>query len=549
MTEKPEALRELLQKYVGKEEADIDFNELRAELSGAFGHAIEGECNVYNAPENNHFVSRKSDGSFEILDEQKLAEMLQASAAGTGPKVFITANHAFLETLADIDTTLDGYSELMQVCTGKRDEGAKKFVGGVTPSPIDEAGDDHSKVVMVCALNTDKNNYLNLHNLFSRLCELEAHKDAPQEDRFEHVSPIAKSMVKTLLLATVEDPSRVELDDSQHPPRFIKGDAPVKLREDACDIMRQSMFFAFSKGGNDFRDGIRLLVRTLHSEPGFKMEKGDLHDIVENLCVTVQSMNEKPMAPYYQEKGASVTYFTNRHDKIALPPEISYSSKNDPAVVYDGPEGAMAHQPGVITESLFAHPYIMQHNRTALASLNELPAIRFAMYDKVNGHHGLVLKTATSTSDKMMEKAIPEIEKAFAEHGIGHMSVKRIDGREGTMRYELESKLGVDNLLSRPTLLKLIDSFDALRKDENNHVVVSSSVEYPSLSTLSKDVAGAKYRCLDGEDWKDSLKVTGAQVYDRNMQSLNDLIKDGGENNYLPTRVDMPFEEGGISRA
>ena len=62
--------------------------------------------------------------------------------------------------------------------------------------PLDQAG--KGDTVMIAALNTRPNNFLNLAQLFQRLFDIdEADKGDPRKDTFQNVSPIAMMMVET----------------------------------------------------------------------------------------------------------------------------------------------------------------------------------------------------------------------------------------------------------------------------------------------------------------------------------------------------------------
>jgi hypothetical protein len=597
-------LRTYLKSIAQSENESVDYDLFRADMLKQFGEDLMGpnkdrKSRIFDDARNNTYVAKRSDGTDQILTEREVADMMRKSAEGTGPNIVITANHAFMEFMDDLTPITTGYSDLIDFATGKKtlteeviEGAAKKKVGnkefsvvvhedrGARQVPIDQA---HSKsdTVMIAAVNTRENNFLNLEQLFRRLHEIDeagaADKDAIPQDNFQSVSPIAMSMVSTLLQAAVEDGDRerITLDASKRPPQFVTGEGPIHLRADAPEILRKALFFGFSKGGNDFRDGMRLLTHTLHAtrgeHPMFVPAEGtSLKEILSSISVTVQSMNEKLMHPYYQSQGVSVTYFTSAYDSIAVPPDIEYS-EGDPALVYSGNAKNSGHHPDCISENLFQHPYIMQHHKAVCASLTGTPAIRFILHEVIDDpahpkgkRHALVLKTAAGTTDAMMEEPHPIhykgtdtkrsypnpmssrqlINEVLAEHGLGHLQVQRIPNRHGVSRYELrstvlQSSMAEDDLLSGPTIVKLIDTVEDLKTNFSD-VFISSAVHYPCLSVLKKDVQAARHRTGEGEDWKDNLVLTSADVYDRNIRLANDLVRQGREATYLPEPGDLP---------
>lgn len=523
-------LQNSLQQVAQATQESVHYDQFRGHMLEAFGQDLKakGNCPMMADEKNNTYVTKLSDGSWKALSEEEVAGLIRGGAQG-GPHVFVTANHAFLETMDDLTPITSGYEELIAEVT----KGEAKLV------PFDREPKAPGQTILIAATNTRENNFLNLAQLFHRLHEIdEANQKGPQTDQFRYCSPIAKQMVVTLLQSMVQDPSRIVHDQNGAPPCLVSGDAPVLLRPDAAEIIRNVQFHGFSKGGNDFRDGMRLLTHTLNrttaaGQPLFQTEIAShdiVKDIVSNLSVTVQSLNEKPMHPWYKSRGVSVTYFSNRHDTIALPPEIEYTQE-DPSVVYHGPTKANGHYPGVIMENL-SHPYILQHYRCALASLAQKPAIRFVLYQEISEGHGLVLKTAPGTTDAMVESSLHMLEAAFNKAGLQDsagnpkIKIRRIEGAHGCERYELYSTQGPDDLLSRGCLFKLTQAFDALRCDASIPVVVSSAITDPCLPTLAKDVVIARrgYEGVQGIDWKDKIKVTGGEIYDRRIHQINTFM-------------------------
>jgi|GEM_PF-6431407 len=563
-SEKP-YLRDYLKTIASAPNESVHYDLFRADMLEAFGQDLKakGNSRMFADEKNNGYVTLNSDGkSWTKLSEEQVTQLIQSGDKG-GPHVFMTANHAFLETMNDVAGTVDNYKKLIDTVTDDKTAKKKAIIGTYDQQPLTS-----KQTVIVVALSTRENNYLNLAQLFHRLHEVDVANDkGPETDQFTHASPTAKLMVRTILKSIVEDPTRIT-EGTGTPPSFISGDTPVILKPDAAEIIRNAQFHGFSKGGNDFRDGMRLLAQTLNrklpdTQNLFQSAipaRDLLRDIVSNVSVTVQSMNEKPMHEWYKNRGVSVTYFANRHDNIALPPDIEHTER-DPVIVYYGPVAGRAHHPNVITENL-SHPYILQHYRCAMASLTDDPALRFTLFEKMDGRHCLVLKTAPGTTDAMMANVIDELETAFVSVGLvdndvrKKILVKRIENAHGCERYELISTKGEEDLFSVTTIDKLNTAFDKIRNNPTVPIVVSSAITDPCLPTLKKDILTARgWPTKPGdrdfkpnEGWLDNIKITGGQVYDRRIAAINTFM--GADPNLLPVDAPVPqmSETGGAAR-
>lgn len=556
--------------HIAAQPERFNYDKFRGDVAEAFGQALlakGGKSNMLADPRNNHFVTKTSDGKWQVLSDDDMTKLIQRQGKN-GPNVFVTANHAFLEDISDITPTVDEYGDLITVVNeineGRLDAGkvvrgvanggfkTKEFAADKKASHIvcyNQISDKPNQTLIVVALNTRENNFLNLGSLFHRLHEIEqANKSGVKTDKFKYTSPIARMMVSTILRAIVQDPLRITDGKAGTPPSFVNGDEPVMLRKDAAEVVRNVQFHGFSKGGNDFRDGMRLLARTLNGKSGeqalFQLPSDTqnpprdiLKDIVSNISVSVQSMNEKEMDPWYQSRGVSMTYFTNRHDTIAVPPKHAPEEAGDMALIADGQQGPKAHDPSAITFNL-SHPYILQHFQCALASLVGKPALRFIIFDKGNDpkhpHYSLTLRTAPGTTDAMMKITEDTLNDAFAKAGLVHKgeSAIRLQKREGTSggdRYELISAKGDDHLLNPQTLRKMNEVVWDLSRDAEQPVVVSSALNDPGLSILSTNCMVAKrgYQDHPAIDWKSQIKSTVAEFFDLRMARINEFM--GGQ--------------------
>jgi hypothetical protein len=643
---------------------ELHYDLFRAEMLEKFGQDMLGEnkdkvSRLFTDKLNNKYAIQSSDRKWHEVTDADLAEWLQKK---DGPNIVISANHAYGEAMGDVEPITDNYKKVVKCSTyvgfsallpdqaeidrinAEKDTKYKfkdraniaydkmleleKQQGkqlGVDVTPYDKRPFQKGQTILVAAIQTRENNFLNLAQLFQRLYDVDMAnkanapftKAALEEnvrrrlaeeetlpmpkpvDDFRNNAPIARSIVKTLLMSIAEKPSHIQMNDAVHPPHYDKPNAnlPIMLRADATEILRKAIFFGFSKGGNDFRDGLRLLAHTLNEEregvPVFETRSGTLKDIVNTVSVTAQSLNEKEMDRYYEELGVDTTYFANTNDNIAMPADGMGFRGGDRVVVYNGRTEDGGHHPGVIMENIGQHPYILQLHRCILASAANMPAVRFMEYAKfhhapkdalaVDGtpvtdesitRYGLAFRLEPGTTDEMFESSIPKLQRAFATQGLGHLRIGRIPDAQGCCRYELYSTNNVQvidedskavlsddhgegDMLTREMMRKLADVFYAVGDDKTNGIIMSTAVSYPMLSTLGNNLVTARHGHLEkviegagpdsvtkyvdklGKDgrpiWKERVFdcLTGEKVHEFNMERSAELVIGGSASNVV----------------
>lgn len=396
------------------------YDLMRADMLEAFGKAIldrHGELGFKQATsacymdEGPHYLARTGDGSWRNLDEADLLAMLTKP---DGPRIVMTSNHAFFEDLnADLNPIGESLEKLMRASVDDSDEHPNpnfhyKHIGA------DELGADDT--VMVSLAHTRENNFLNLASLFRRLNDIEEHVDSPEEDQFEHIEDAGLHLTATLLRAMVKDPEtiRVSYDANQRPSLFSREDT-IELREDATDIVKKLVMYGFSQGGNRMRDAMRFLLHELHEEnviAPVEDKEAYIKALMGSFSVTVSSLNEKPMAQYYQDHGVRVTLMSNKHDQIA-PQRPGHHLSTDPKIVVDGFEAAMGHHPDKMVDATINDRRAFSHVREAFAACAGKAAIHVMDYiDRDTAELVLTPNTTQREMDRSREYILEQLHQS-----------------------------------------------------------------------------------------------------------------------------------------
>lgn len=422
------------------------------------------KSNYYNEqlPDTVQYKARMANGQWENIDEKDLIDKLRNPK---GPHVIFTANHAFLDSKAsDIDSIGQAFTSLYEgALVDPNNPNSPKLSAWDDP-----AGLDGSKTVMVMATNTAPNRFLNLADLFRRLNEIEAYHDHPEDDTFEHVSPIAVQTVATILAASVEEGEQKNIHFLRGPtgkPQFSH--VTLHIRPEAMDSLRRMMFTVFSKGGNDSRDAMRLLVHALHAKtvdgkPLVIMPKGiEIPDFIRNISMMVTGLNEEPMDQYYIDQGVLAPIYTNKPDPTAPIPAWRFNPM-DPTYNFDGSaKVAKGHEPNQSVEGILADWRLRDQQRMAFAGTLGKAAITDINFVP-NGNGGydpnvLSLEVAPGTTDIMMDKAVEALNDDLALNGV---RIVRVGTGQGRDRYQLRGE-GLVTIDSIEKLSKAFQPFAA----------------------------------------------------------------------------------------
>lgn len=416
-------------------------------------------------------------------------EVAQRMRNPNGPHVAFGANHAFLETLNE---PLD----LLPIATSFRPlfEGALAKDGAPKLATIDQPGLSNKDTILICATHTRENKFLNLGQLFLRVDEIsQAHSD-PRKDSFRHSSPVALQTVATLLQAMVRED---EIDriaparDEAGRPHFFDPSHPIHIDAKSIETLRRTLYYGYSKGGNDFRDAMRILVHTLDG-PGIALEDGlTKRDIMNSITMTLTGLNEEPMDNYYTDSGVVAHFYSNKHDTIAPVPAIARNA-NDRVRNVMGPDSNNGHTPAYAVQGVLANPRSRDEQRIWLAATQG----KAALYDILpvadgqgNFHRDrLTLELPPGTSDAMMEASWPALQAALGKQGITGTKLVRGEGH-GMQRYQIVREGG--ELLSGDSLRQMTTALRSFRGGEAP-MLVGEQVTLRRLPFMEKALKAVK---------------------------------------------------------
>lgn len=474
-------------------------------------HAVTSPYFKPETPDMVQYKARLADGSWQDISQ---ADLVALARKPDGPHIVHSANHAFLDSQKiDLDSLQNEFSKLFD---GSRlpVQGADQAKTSGHLSTWDTANLGPNDTITVFATHTQQNRFLNLAQLFHRLDEVDSKQDKPREDIFKHAAPIALDMVETLLKSIVVDGDvekiRSHLDAAGKPIFF---DAPVTLRADAIDIIRRQRYRGFSKGGNDFRDAMRLLVHTLDAKdaaqaPMVAMPEGiTARDVISNMSVIVFGLNEKPMADYYREHGVNVPIISSKND-ITAPPSVKHEA-DEPAYNYVGNATNDGHAPSYAVSGMLAdwriHDLLKMHGavsqgQAAITDISFVPAANRA-YEPDR----LSLEMAHGTSDAMMDRVLPAFTQALHHAGLTNVEVVRVGNGQSRERYELQG----EGLVSAENIERVQGVLRALSATHKPNTA-KSQPEHPQIplwvseATAYEKISGMKrYLLLEAKNWLD----------------------------------------------
>lgn len=494
--EDPDAVQSLLSPEAI---ASKDYDLLRADLLKAFGEALldrdpeTGKARrvspMFESEKNNTYLTKTSTGEWVSIDEDTLAKMVRDP---NGPRLMVTATHAFFESMKDMTPLPEMYENV-----------AKTAAPDIRFVPIDHKP-TKGDTLMVCTTNTRENNFLNLEDLFRRLHDISEHMETPEQDDFRHASNMTTQMNALILKAIAADETemhRVEklfsvdgklqpTDPSGKPLLFsATAEDPLRLSADAPETIRKIAFVGFSKAGNAFRDGSRLIQHQLMAkdEAGNPLVDGDSEAVLRNLSVTGGSFNEKAMSDWYIVPQAMIS---NRDDKIA-PPRPFPSTDEDVAYHYLG--GAShadhGHTFKIKFEGVKRSEDLLDYYSTLLAPNTGRAAIAHVRYKKDT--HALQLTTGQTTDHALFESKIREFEDTLRKKGLD-VSIQS-NGAKDSKRYEIRGNNDFE-LFTPRNLQKLQREFESLDADSTYGIFVSRAVTEYELPALRAAVTKVNWQ-------------------------------------------------------
>jgi hypothetical protein len=519
------------------------------DLCEAFGQDLaKGEHPVispyYNQQNPNavQYRARLGDGEWEAITQDDLVALARKKQ---GPHIVHSANHAFLDNEAlDLGLLQDEFSKLFD---GSRlpVEAVEQSVNTGHLSTWDAKNLGPNDTITVFATNTRKNRFLNLGQLFHRLDEVDAKKNNPKDDTFQNVAPIAVDMVETLLKSIVVDGDIEKIKshkDASGKPIFF--DEAIRLRPDAIDIIRRQRYRGFSKGGNDFRDGMRLLVHTLDARDAggketvhFSDETTSIRDLISNMSVIVFGLNEKPMADYYREHGVHVPIVSSKND-ITAPPSVWHEA-DEPSYSYTGNATGDGHSPAYSVNGMLAdwriHDLLKMHGAISQgqAAITDVNFVVNA--DGTYVPNTLSLEVAHGTTDAMMDKVKKPLNDALSTAGLSGVTIERVGDNQSRNRYELrgEGLVSSENMARVQSVLRSLSQTHkantakaSTTRPENMPLWVSEAAAYEKISGIKRYLALEEKGKLHQESPYPVSVIDPASVTDRvrynNAQGLRE---------------------------
>lgn len=530
-----------LNAIIAKARANPDafsYHGFIGDLCNAFGtslsagpHGLTSDFFSAQSSDAVQYKARLADGSWENIGQ---ADLVTLARKPDGPHIVHSANHAFLDNpKPDLDSL--------------QNEFAKLFDGSRLPvqSGIEAADTGHlstwdknnlgpNDTITVFATHTQQNRFLNLAQLFHRLDEVDRNQANPQADTFQHAAPIAIDMVETLLKSIVVDGDVEKIHAHRNAagkPIFF--DEPVTLRPDAIDIIRRQRYRGFSKGGNDFRDAMRLLVHTLDAKDAGQahlvaMPEGiNTRDLISNMSVIVFGLNEKPMADYYREHGVNVPIISSKND-ITAPPSVKHEA-DEPAYNYVGDSTNDGHAPSYSVKGMLAdwriHDLLKMHGaisqgQAAITDINFVPVANGAYAPDT-----LSLEVAHGTSDAMMDRVLPAFTQALHDAGLANVEVVRVGDSQGRARYQLQGEglVSAENIEHVQGVLRALSARHKPDKpvDPDKRKVKNPQPEHLGIplwvseATAYEKISGMKrYLVLEGKDKLDQQSPYPISVID-----------------------------------
>lgn len=502
------------------------------DLCEAFGKDLtKGEhpviSNFHDAkkPSEVKYRARRGDGEWEDISQQELVALARKP---DGPHIVHSANHAFLDNRkSDLDSLQKAFSDLFDGSRLPVQVAEQPQTTGHL-STWDKGSFGPNDTITVFATHTRENRFLNLAQLFYRLNEVDTKKNNPKDDTFQNVAPIAVDMVETLLKSIVvdRDVENIKADkDASGKPIFFK--ESITLRPDAIDIIRRQRYRGFSKGGNDFRDGMRLLVHALDARDAdnkkivhFSDETTSIEDLISNMSVIVFGLNEKPMADYYRQHGVHVPIISSKND-ITAPPSVRHEA-DEPSYSYTGgtKNGDDGHSPTYSVDGMLAdwriRDLLKMHGAVSQvqAAITDVNFVREA--DGGYNQNALTLEVAHGTTDAMMDKVIEPLNAAMHKAGLSGVEVKHVGDNQGRDRYQLhgEGLVSQENIKAVQMVLRSLCAQHGVNDEQvvanrpSMPLWVSQSTAYGKMSLMRRYLADEQQGKIEPSAVIDKATIT-----------------------------------------
>ena len=325
---------------------------------------------------NNKLWTYDGKGGFNHIISDDVVRLFPQGEPEKWPNIVFTSNHARAWHSGDLAELMEGQEALASDAFGKPlDIHRLEHLPSGAPVP-DVAG----KTIMLMAVHTEKDMFLNGANLIDRRLDLEEdpNKDSPEKRSVAHMSPAAMRLAKLMFKTMAEPASAPLIDLDRAQPRFMdqpyiaddvmrRGNEdvnypehhPIIMRADAAAIAQHFKGEGFSKGCSTVTDALRFMwleyaklgshIKLRGNDGSLRdMTDNDMANIISNIALLTISPGEVPLTDAEKYKvGITRTTIHNIHDLTAghlVNPDIEdYDPWSDRLIQVKGGYEEMGH--------------------------------------------------------------------------------------------------------------------------------------------------------------------------------------------------------------
>lgn len=223
---------------------------------------------------NGKLFTHYHDGSLNEVQPQQLWQHFKADRKDRWPNLILSSSHALVRDHNDVSSTMQGFHALIMHSFGDEQGRAPDLPLIRDADKISISGKGR-QTLLVAAVHNHHNAWVNGGDLLQRLHRLDQLYEAEEQGHIttqhqrehaylEGMSPAAIHLSRVMLSLIVTEPQRVPTRD--HSASLLEPQPPLKLREDACEVLQHIKLAGYSKGGNIVTDAVRHLILQLEHE-------------------------------------------------------------------------------------------------------------------------------------------------------------------------------------------------------------------------------------------------------------------------------------------